>query len=175
MLVVGAGTIGLMHAAMARLHGAGRVVVSDLSEERLALCEALDPAITPIQGVDDAAVARLTGGHGFDVVIVACPSPAAQQVAFGQAAVNGRVCFFGGLPKDRENVALNSNIIHYKQLIVTGTTRASLAQYRKTLSFISSGIIKVDRFATASAPLEGIHTLIDYAKKAQGLKNTVKF
>ena len=85
--------------------------------------------------VDDAKVKELTGKHGFDVIIpTVVLSPAAQKAAFGQAAVNGRVCFFGGLPKGKEFVELNSNIIHYKQLVVTGTTRVSITQYRKTLA-----------------------------------------
>ena len=38
VLVVGSGAIGLMHAKLAKLAGAGRVVISDLSPERLEEC-----------------------------------------------------------------------------------------------------------------------------------------
>ena len=175
VLVVGAGVIGLMHAKLAKMAGAGKVVVSDLVEERLAQCNAIDPDFITVGLVDEAKVKELTGTHGFDVIITACPSPAAQKAAFGQAAVNGRVCFFGGLPKGREFVELNTNIIHYKQLVVTGTTRASLTQYRKTLGFIENGTVKVDNLATKCAPISEIHELFELAKQAKGLKNVVVF
>ena len=175
VLIVGAGVIGLMHAKLAKMAGAGNVVVSDLVEERLEQCKKIDPDFITVGLVDDAKVKELTGKHGFDIIITACPSPAAQKAAFGQAAVNGRVCFFGGLPKGKEFVELNSNIIHYKQLVVTGTTRASITQYRKTLGFIANGTVKVDNLATKCAPITEIHELFELAKQAKGLKNVVLF
>ena len=48
--------------------------------------------------------------------------PAVQQTAFGLAGLNGRVMFFGGLPKGKSTVELDTNEIHYKQLTVAGTT-----------------------------------------------------
>lgn len=175
VLVVGAGAIGIMHAKLARLAGASRVVVSDLSPERLQAVKAIDDTIITAGMMDEATTKELTDGHLFDVIITACPSPAAQQASFGQAALNGRICFFGGLPKGREEVPLNTNIIHYKQLWVTGTTRASLAQYRKTLSFIQNGILSVESIATQRAPLADIQRLFELAIAAKGLKNVVEF
>lgn len=175
VLVVGAGAIGLMHAKLAKLSGATRVVISDLSQERLAKAKEIDDSFITVGLLDDAKVRELTSGHLFDVIITACPSPAAQQASFGQAAVNGRICFFGGLPKGKEEVALNTNVIHYKQLIVTGTTRASLRQYRKTLSFIKEGIVTVENLVSRKAPLSGIAELFELAKQAKGLKNIIEF
>ena len=65
---------------------------------------------------------------------------------------------------------LNSNIIHYKQLIVTGTTRASLSQYRKTLDFIADGVVEVASLITKKAPLDKISDLFELAKQVKGLK-----
>ena len=175
VLIVGAGVIGLMHAKLAKLQGAGKVVISDLSGERLAQCNEIDSDLVTVGALDADLVKSLTNGRGFDVIITACPSPAAQQLSFEQAAVNGRICFFGGLPKDRENISLNSNAIHYKQLIVTGTTRSSLEQYRKTLRFIETGIADVSGLVTKWAPLEKLPELIELAKAAKGLKNLVLF
>ncbi len=39
MLVIGAGPIGCMHVAMARNHGAGKIFLADISEERLQLAQ----------------------------------------------------------------------------------------------------------------------------------------
>ena len=86
---------------------------------------------------------NLTEGRGVDVCITACPAPQAQQIALELAAINGRVIFFGGLPADKAHVSLNTNLIHYKQLEVTGTTRQSLSQYRRTLRLVASGRINI--------------------------------
>ena len=70
---------------------------------------------------------------------------------------------------------LNSNLIHYKQLTVTGTTRASLSQYRRALGFIANGVIEVASLVTKRGPLEKIGDLFDRAKQVKGLKNVVEF
>lgn len=175
VLVAGAGAIGLMHAKLAKLAGAARVVVSDLSPERLETAKKIDPFFTIVGKVTEQEVAELTRGHGFDAIVTACPSPAAQQASFAQAAINGRICFFGGLPKQLQEVPLNTNSIHYKQLIVSGTTRASLAQYRKTLGMIGDGILAVENLVSQRAPLAAIADLFELAKQAKGLKNIIEF
>ena len=175
VLIVGAGAIGLMHAKLAKLAGASRVVLSDLSEERQATARAMDDAFITVGALDATQAAALTDGHLFDAIITACPSPAAQQASLSLAAINGRICLFGGLPKGREEVSLNTNIIHYKQLIVTGTTRASLAQYRKTLRFIREKALSMEDLVTRRGPLAQIAELFELAKQAKGLKNIIEF
>ena len=175
VLIVGAGAIGLMHAKLAKLAGASRVVLSDLSPERLAKAKEIDDSFITVGALDMDTVKKLTDQHLFDVIITACPSPQAQQATFEQAAINGRICFFGGLPKGREDVLLNTNIIHYKQLIVSGTTRASLTQYRLTLRFIREKLLSMEDLVTVRAPLSDIQALFDLAAQAKGLKNVIVF
>ena len=107
--------------------------------------------------------------------ITACPSPAAQATALRVCGNNARVNFFGGVPADRQPVPLYTNLIHYKQLKVSGTTRASLTQFRKTLRFISSGVLNVKPLITRTLPLTAIGQALDYAAAADGLKNVILF
>lgn len=177
VLVIGAGAIGIMHALLARMAGAGLVVVNDLAAERLELVKSIDSKIETVDGTIDLEeyTKKVTKGLGFDVIVTAAPVPAIQQKSLHLAAVNGRICFFGGLPKNKEEVALNTNIIHYKQLIISGTTRASLRQYRQTLKYISSGIVDVDVLVSVRDSIEKLPELIDNARFARGLKNIVVF
>jgi L-iditol 2-dehydrogenase len=39
VLVIGAGPIGIMHAMIAKMYGAAKVMINDLSEERLEICK----------------------------------------------------------------------------------------------------------------------------------------
>ena len=175
VLIIGAGPIGLMHAKLARLGGAARVVLNDLSEERLETCRALEPSLATIAGEVTQRIMSMTGGRGADVVITACPAPEAQVTALKVAAMNGRVLFFGGLPADRAIVGLDTNLIHYRQLIVSGTTRQSLSQYRAVLRLIEDGLLKVDDLVSARWPVDSIREGFAAVMRGSGLKHAVSF
>ena len=173
VLIIGAGPIGLMHAKLARLGGAARVMLNDLSEERLEICRQLEPSLITVAGEVTQRIMSMTGGRGADVVITACPAPEAQVTALKVAAMNGRVLFFGGLPADRAIVGLDTNLIHYRQLIVSGTTRQSLSQYRAVLRLIEDGLLKVDDLVSARWPVDSIREGFAAVMRGSGLKHAV--
>ena len=70
-------------------------------------------------------------------------------------------------------VGLNSNLIHYRQLEVSGTTRQSLIQYRKTLEMIASGLLDVADLVTARLPLDRFEEALAAAGSATGLKTVI--
>ena len=126
VVVIGAGPVGTAHAALARLQGAGAVLMLERTARRLDLARAIlgddRTAYVDTEGEDGgAAVARATDAFGADVVIVACSSDAAQQDAMEMAAPRGRVLFFGGLPKGTTHIAFPSNVLHYKEVQVHGS------------------------------------------------------
>ncbi len=155
VLVVGAGPIGIMHIKLARLKGAGRVIVSDPSPQRAAQAVTLgaDRAVNPTQEDLAAALAAESEGRGADVVIVAAPVHAAQEQALQMAAIGGRINFFGGLPKDRPTINFDSNLVHYKELIVTATTACSTLDCRKTVAIVNSGRIDLTPVVSTVFPL----------------------
>lgn len=175
VLIIGAGPIGLMHARMARMAGAARVILNDLREERLALSRRIEAGLITIAGskILKEQIEQLTAGRGVDVCITACPSPRAQSESLELAAINGTVCFFGGLPADRSRVSLDTNLIHYRQLNLTGTTRSSLRQYRKTLKLIGDGLLQVGDLISASYSVRDIKTAFQNVIQGIGLKNVL--
>lgn len=174
VLVVGAGPIGVMHCALAQMAGAV-VYLNDLSVSRLEEAKTILPALKLLKGDIQEALRRETDGSGFDVIITACPVPSVQAMAVELATLEGRVIFFGGVPKDKEPVGLNTNLIHYKQLKVSGTTRASVLQYRKTLAYLSEGVLDVSSLVTKHFPLECIGEALSLAENAVGFKNIIVF
>ncbi len=176
VLVIGAGPIGLMHAKLALMGGAARVYMNDISAERLQLCTRAEPSIIAVSGGPLVErMKELTAGRGVDVCITAAPVPEIQVAALEVAAVNGRVMFFGGLPEGRSKVLLDTNLVHYKQLRISGTTRSSLSQYRQTLALVASGAVKVRDLVTSVGPLESIRESFDRVMQGRGLKNVVEF
>ncbi len=175
-LIIGAGPIGVMHAILCRMAGAAKVIMNDLSGERLSACAASLPGIETYCGDDLAGyINDATAGRGLDVCVTACPSPQAQAQSLALMGLGGRVCFFGGLPAGKNMVPLDTNIIHYRQLLVTGTTRASLAQYRKCLQLVESGVIDLSPVITNRFALDEIGQAFEFASKAGGLKSVIDF
>ena len=174
VLILGAGPIGLMHAKLYLLAGAGLVALNDINPERLAECKKLEPGICAIAGTNlKEQILELTQGKGVDICITACPSPEAQQTALELVGVNGKVMFFGGLPSHRAEVLLNTNLIHYKQITVSGTTRQSLSQYRRILDLLAQGRILLADLVTSSVALENISIAFENAIQGRGLKNGI--
>jgi L-iditol 2-dehydrogenase len=158
VLVLGAGPIGLMHVLLARLRGAGKVIVSEPRQDRLvqALEMGADLGVNPA-GQDLArTVAEATGGEGAEAVIVAAPVHQVMEQALSLAAIGGRINFFAGLPKDKPAIQLDANLVHYKELVVTGTTACSTGDCRKAAALLESGRINLSplvsqRFSLAQA------------------------
>jgi len=175
VVIIGAGAIGLMHAKLAKMAGASKIIMNDLSADRLKECAAIEPSIIAVREGFLARVREETNGAMADVVITACSAAGAQKGAFEFAGLDGRVNFFGGLPKGKEWVELDTNLIHYKQLSVTGTTRASHKHYRQTLKFIGTGIVDMDPLITHRFPLSEIQKAFDNAANAVGLKQVILF
>lgn len=172
VLVIGAGPIGLMHAKLYAMAGAGLVMIHDLNEARLAVCAREDPSFVTL-GPDQVKerVLELTRGRGADVIVTAASSAATQQLAFALPALDGRVIFFGGLPAGKEIVPLDTNVIHYKQITVTGTTRQSLAQYRQCLRLLGSRRLSIRSVITGVYPIDRAPEAFDAAARGEGLKS----
>jgi len=156
VLVMGAGPIGIMHARLARLKGAGRILVSDPNPQRAAQAALLgaDRVVNPGQENLAEIVLAETAGRGVDVVIVAAPSHIAQEQALQLAGIGGRINFFGGLPKDNPTIRFDSNLVHYKELLVTATTACSTLDCWRAAEIINSGRIDLAPVISARLPLK---------------------
>jgi L-iditol 2-dehydrogenase len=172
VLIVGAGPIGIMHLFLASLSGASRIVISETIEERLsqALEFGADLVVNPERENLVAAIKEVTDGRGVDVIIVAAPSPAAQEQALDLAAPRGRVNFFGGLTQGREFIKFNSNRVHYRQLVVTGTTGSSNYQYRKSMEIVASGRVGLSSLISARFPLTEVTEAFSLAASKKAMK-----
>ncbi len=144
VLILGAGPIGVMHVLAARAAGAKRILVSEQSPERLktAAAAGADRVVNFREESLPDVVARETGGRGADAIVVAVGVHQAMEEALALAAIGGRINLFAGLPGNDAGIRLDANLIHYKELIVTGTTGCSTADCRRSMDLIRSG--KVD-------------------------------
>lgn len=175
-LIVGAGPIGVMHIMLARLRGASRVIVSELMDARLqqALDAGADVVVNPLHEDLKAVVMGESDGAGADVIITAAPAHVAQEQALDLAAIGGRINFFGGLPKDHPTVQFNSNIVHYKELLVTGTTACSTANCHDAAALVRSGRVDLTPLISARYPLEEAVAAFAKAEDRTSLKIVIE-
>lgn len=174
-LVVGAGPIGISHAMLLHMAGAC-VLMNDIQLERLNDCKRIMPFIDIYHGDDLAGYVReWTRGRGLDVAITACPIPEVQSAMLPLMNYGGRVNFFGGIPAHKQPVPIDTNLVHYKELYLTGSTRSSISQFRKTMEFVSQGLLNLEGIITDRYPLSDIMTAFENARLAKGLKHVITF
>ncbi|MCX7709211.1 MAG: zinc-dependent dehydrogenase [Clostridia bacterium] len=175
VLVIGAGPIGALHVMMNKLAGATKVIAADISQDRLDEMKSLgaDVVVNSAQTDLAEAVKKETNGAGANVIITACSVPDLQRQALEMAAVHGRINFFGGLPKGKEEVTLNTNLIHYKELIALGTTGSSISDYYKSLQIIASGKVNAKALVSATFSVEDTVKAFEFAAAGKGMKALV--
>lgn len=172
VLVMGDGPIGIMHVMLARLRGASRVIVSGHQPERLARAATAgaDAAVNSLQEDLAEVVSEESRGQGADVIIVATPAHTAQQEALQLAAIGGRINFFGGLPKDDSAIRFDSNLVHYRELRVTGTTACSTSDCWRAAAIVDSGRIDLASVVSDRFPLSRALEAFALAETQRSLK-----
>ena len=174
-MVVGAGPNGFCHALLLHMAGAA-VLMNDIAADRLAEVKEKLPFVETYCGNDlPGFVKEWTRGRGLDVAITACPVPAVQASVLPLMNYGGRVNYFGGIPAAKQPVAIDTNLIHYRELYVTGSTRSSIAQFRKTLEFVSLGLLDVNAMITDRYELKDILSAMENARQAKGIKHVIQF
>jgi threonine dehydrogenase-like Zn-dependent dehydrogenase len=98
VLILGAGLVGLMLTRLARLAGAGLIVVSEPNGERRA--DALGFGADSVVDPSREGWRESLSAEGFDSVIDAVGSAETFETAVSLAARGGRVLVFGAAPMD---------------------------------------------------------------------------
>jgi len=132
VVVFGAGPIGRMHIMLAKMSGAAKVIAVDIAANSLkkAMAFGADVAVDSSREPVPQRIMDETGNRGANVIITACPVGTVQEQAIGLLAPFGRLCLFGGLPNGNNGIRFDSNAVHYKNLVVTGSTGGSAHDYR---------------------------------------------
>ena len=172
VVIIGAGPVGCIHTSLARARGADKIIIADVADERLKLCEAFEPdAIINAAKVNLVEEVRgLTNGKGADVVITANPVPETQVQAVEMAKKSGRVLLFGGLPKDNSKPGVDMNIVHYNALHLIGTTTFAPRHQVIALKLLASGRIPGDKLVTHRLPLSEFDKGVNLAFEGKVLK-----
>jgi L-iditol 2-dehydrogenase len=174
VVIIGSGPIGMLHIQLAKHYGA-RVIVSDPIEGRLEVAKELgaDNVINPTNEDVIKQVMDMTEGRGANSVIVAVGTPEAGKLGIEIASICGTVNFFAGTYPPGE-IALDPNVVHYKQLILTGSHDFTPHDFTTALKLIEYGIVKVKPIISHVIPLDDIASAFETVADRKGLKVVVK-
>ncbi len=170
VIIFGAGPLGLMHLQLTKLYNA-QVIVSEVAEKRLKIAKDLgaDLVVNP-KNEDLCSLIKDLRGYEADVAIVATGSPIAIELAMKSVKKGGTINLFGGSPAG-STITLDPNIIHYGELLVTGTSGFRTFHHWKAIKLVSKGQIKLKPLITHTLPLEEAVKAILMKEKGEGLKH----
>ena len=149
ILVLGSGIAGLLHIKLALANGAGMVVATDLSHERLALARQYG-AHHALPADSDVAkeFRKLNDNRGADVVIVCAAAEAVCQQALQAVGRGGSILLFAPAPAGTV-VPLSINDVFWRRdVTITTSYAASPVDCSEALELIRSKRVRVDDMIT---------------------------
>jgi L-iditol 2-dehydrogenase len=153
--VLGAGPIGLLTAAVARLNGASLVYMTEPIADRraFALEYAADAVFDP--GATDvvAEILDLTDDRGVDVGFEAAGADETPDQSARMTRPGGKVVVVG-IPDD-DKMVMTASVIRRKGLTIK-LVRRMKHTYPRAIEMVRSGAVDVDAVATHVFPLERI-------------------
>ena len=152
VLVMGAGTIGVLAAVAAKSKGA-KVWIADVAEKKLRFAAeryGLEGTVlndTPEHFAEQ--VKHITGGCGFDVTLEAVGLPVTFQRCIDAAAYCGRVVLIG---IGKTNLDFNFTVIQKKELRICGSRNALKGDFEELIELVKNGGVDLDGIVTDVYP-----------------------
>lgn len=147
VLIVGAGTIGVLAAICAKAKGA-TVYMSDISQGKLdmAMDFGIDGTIlNESPELFQNEVNNITGGNGFDVTVEAVGLPSTFQSCIDAACFGGRVVLIG---VGKKNLDFNFTMIQKKELDVFGSRNAMKTDFLELIELVKGGGVPLEKIIT---------------------------
>lgn len=173
VLVLGTGPIGLIHCALAV--SAGARVMACGRQARLEPARAMGAEVTTAAQDEELVreVRAWADGLGADVVIIAVGDPGLVPIAAQCARIGGHVSFFAGFPAGA-TAQIDPNLVHYRELTISGSANATLDDYAAAVETLSSGRIDLSPLITHEYDLSDVSDALDAVRTRAGLKVAVR-
>jgi L-iditol 2-dehydrogenase len=173
LALIGAGPMGLYHILLARRLGAGAIVVSEPDDARADAARRCGATTVIDSRRDDflAVVREHTGSLGADAVVVTAGLAETVDHALAAVRLQGFVSLFAGFPPDSK-VTFDPNVIHYREIRLTGSQNATPEQYARLLALLPH-MPEVDSITTHRVPLAEATEAYAVRLRNEGLKSMV--
>lgn len=163
VLVLGAGTAGLVLAQLLARTGAWRLVVAGPTASKLDLARAAGATRTVLLDRDDpdGTTGRLRAEvpDGYDVVVDATGAPALQERSIGLVRDGGTVLLYGMAPEEA-TIAVSPNEVFRRQLTVQGSFTQAYS-FDRAVAALRSGVVRTDGMVTHHYGLDDYGAALD--------------
>jgi L-iditol 2-dehydrogenase len=168
---LGDGPMALIFVQLARLRGAGRIVVVGRHRRRLELARQLGADVTVDANERDPpeAVREVSDGLGADSVVECVGRPEAWKSAVSLVRRGGEVLFFGGC-ESGATVDLDTERVHYDELTLKGGFHYTPDCVRRAGELISSGNLKLEPLVTHEMSLDELPEAFELMRRREALK-----
>lgn len=174
-VIIGSGAMGRMHVDLALSYRPRAIIAVDLIKERLELVRQLfaEPAealgvalhtVDPAEANIQALLDELTGSRGADDVIVAVGSRQAIDTAQHHTGRGAVLNLFGGLKSGEDIVELDTGIVHYEEINVTGSSGGSPWDVARTLELMATGEIDAGKHISRVGDLDHAVEFLEMVK-----------
>lgn len=180
--ITGMGTIGLLALQAAKALGAGKTVVFDIDEERLAAAREMgaDLALNTLEeGFREKAMA-FTDGEGYEVCLETGGVPITEKLCLELAARKGTVMFVGTPHVPLTLEPGEFEWINRKELIVTGSWMNYSApfpgwEWTQAVELFKRGLIKTEPLIDRKIPLAEARQAVDDLQVRGKVKGKILF
>lgn len=171
VVLIGDGPIALLFLQLARLQGAGRVLLAGKHAARLDAARGLGAERVVDLGAEtlDEAVGAWTGGTGADVVVECVGRPEVWEAAAALAATGGEVLLYGGCAGGTR-ASFDTYRVHYGEVDVKGAFHYGRADVRRALELLGSGAVRVGPLVTHRRPLERLEEALQLVLSRAAIK-----
>jgi len=168
VLVLGPGPIGLLCAMMAKLSGAGRVIVAGLpsDQKRFEAARKVGADVTLDGGVVEY-IAQLGDGFGVDVAIDASGASVTLQTALQAVRPAGQIVKVGWGPQP---IQFSLDPLVQKNVTIVGSFSHNWPVWERVISMIVSGQINLDPIISRVAPLIEWHDCFEKMERGEHVK-----
>jgi S-(hydroxymethyl)glutathione dehydrogenase / alcohol dehydrogenase len=177
-VVFGAGMVGLGAVAGCRLQGAERIVVVDLSEERLALARGQGATETMIGGPETVErIVEMTDGFGADYTFEATGNVAVMRQAVESARMGWGLCTVAGVAGKGETLDI------VPRFLITGRRVCGSSfggvkgrdQVPQLIERALAGDIDVAPFVSHTLSLDEVNRGFELMEAQDGIRSVIRF
>ncbi len=158
VLIIGAGTMGLLHLAIIKHYGMF-CAVSDVNETKLRVASRLGAdCVIDVSKEDPVQALGRLGLEGVSVAVITAPGKEPVEEALKLVGTLGTVVLYSANPKGIK-IELDPNFVHYKEITITGSEGRTEKDFHQAVSMQNSGGLELEQL------ISGVFS-IDEAQRA---------
>jgi len=166
--IVGAGPAGVINTVLAKLSGAGQIMVSDVIDYRLEKAREFGADFTVNVHNESFLdkVREATEGRGADVVVVTAPNINAYVSGLEVCRKGGTVCVFAPTSPE-QSLSLSAHQLFFQEIKIVPSYSTSHLETRTALELIRSGRVDAKGLITHRFPLSQTAEAFQTAAKSK--------